>query len=358
MKKLLNLNTKSKVLILVGWILILLAVTIVINLIVISANSKNPYQKYGTKSFDDVLTLSVSMYENRDSSLYESNKANNFETSKYSFVVLVTKPEITGYKTAIKYMRCHMVIETRNGKFLYQDEKKGTISSSSTTKAMSESSRSTYYTFSNILSKSIKNTSTSVEQKDETPKNIFVKLYYTAEIRNTQSNTTEYKEKSIEYKTSVMSNKKLASVGSTREVDSNNKGNIKNSGKEVFDLNILYEKGVTTSTERKYYEDKFDIKVLTNKAMLGTKQVKNMKFEILGKIKNDPNDFDNKFADVVYLGCFYGNLPTVTDLRMISNALDTVYELTEISVYAHITFTNKTEQNVSFKVNTSSLALK
>lgn len=361
MKKILNLNTKTKFLILAGVAIVLLAITMVINLIVVKTNSKNQYEKYGQKSYDDVLTLSVSMYENRDSSLTDTNKSNNFETSRYNFVVLVTKPEKTGYKTAIKYMRCHLIIETKNGKFIYKDDKKGTISSSSTSKAMTESSRSTYYTFSSALSKTIKNASTSVETKDETPKNIYVKLYYRAEIRNTQSNTTEYSEKSIEYQTDVASNKSFSAPKTTREVDltsESTRGNIKNSGSEVFDINVLFEKGVTSSTERKYYEDKFAIKVLTNKINLGTKKVKNAKIELIGKIENDPNDFDDQFSNVIYLACYYGNLPTVTDLRQIDNALDTVYKISEISVRVKITFADNSTQTANFKLNVEKLATK
>lgn len=361
MKKILNLNTKTKVFILIGWIIILLAITMVINLIVVNANSKNQYEKYSKKPYDDILNVSVSMYENRDSSLSEANKDNDLETSKFSFVVFVTKPSVTGYKTTIKYMRCHLIIETKDGKMIYKDDKKGSISSSSTSKAMTESSTSTYYSFANILTKSSKNLSSSIEEKDETPKNIYVKLYYTAEIKNTQSGAITYKEKSIEYQTSVTSNKNIENPKNTREVDttdSSTRGNIKNSGKEVFDLNIIYEKGTTISTDRKYYEDKFDIKLLTNRVNLGTKKVKNIKFEILGTLQNDPSDFDEKFANVVYLGCYYGMLPTVTDLRLISNGLDTVYQLSKINVYANILFTDGTSQKVSFKVNTSDLATK
>lgn len=361
MKKILNLNAKTKFLILVGLVVILLAITMIINLIVVNSNSKSPYEKYGSKSYDDILTVSVSMYENRDSSLVEANQTNNFETSKYNFVVLITKPDKTGYKTAIKYMRCHLIIETKNGKFIYKDDKKGNISSSSTSKAMTESSRSTYYTFTNTLTKTIKNASSSVESKDETPKNIYLKLYYTAEIRNTQSNTTNYQEKTIEYQTSVASNKKLSNPKSTREAeltDSTTKGNIKNTGKEVFDLNILVEKGATLSTERKYYEDKFAIKVLTNRTNLGSKKIKNAKIELIGKLKNDPNDFDDQFVNSVYLACFYGNIPTVTDLRQIDNAIDTIYELSEINVYVKITFTDGSTQNTNFKLNVADLATK
>lgn len=358
MRNLLNANKKTKVLILVGFVLILIAITIIINLITVGINSKNGFEKYGKTAYDDTLTLSVSMYEERDSSKTESNKENAYESSKYSIVAFVTKPSITGYKTSIKYMRFHLAVETNDGTMIYKDEKKGSLSSSST--AMTESSTSTYQNFSKILTKSVKNLS-SVETKDETPKNIYLKLYYIAEIRNTQSGNKTTKENTIEYQTSVMKNTKIASVSSSREVELTNettKGNIKNTGKEVFDLNILYTKAPALSTDRVIHEDELDIKLMTNKINLGTNKVKNMSFEVIGILKNDGQDFDNKFANAVYLGCFYGNLPTSSQLRTISNAIDSLYEMTEIRVFVDIILNNGKTQKTSFLLNTNDLATK
>lgn len=349
MKNLLNANKKTKVIFLVGLVLILLAITIIINLIVVNTSKTNEFEKYGKTSFDDIVTLSVSMYENRDSSKTKDNQSNDFETSKYNFAVFVTKPDVTGYKTKIKYMRCHLTVETINNKLVYEDS----ISTSLT----SESSKYTTFSFSNVLKKTAQNVSTSVENVDETPKKVYVKLYYIAEVRNTQSNESTKKERTIDYQTSITSNTDLKKAKTIREVEDVSSGNIKNTGKEVFDLNVSYTKATTISTDRVQYNDEFVFQLKANKANLGTSKVKNMSFEIIGLLKNDEQDFDEKFANAVYLGCFYGALPTASDLSKITNKIDSIYELKEIRVYVNISFNNNKTYKTSFTLTTDQFGI-
>ncbi len=358
MKNLLNANKKTKVIFLVGLVLILLAITIIINLIVVNTSKTTGFEKYGKTSFDDIVTLSVSMYENRDSSKTKDNQSNDFETSKYNFGVFVTKPDLTGYKTKIKYMRCHLTVETINNKLVYEDSEKGSISTSSTTTAISESSKYTSFSFSNVLKKTSQNASTSVENVDETPKKVYVRLYYIAEVRNTQSNESTKKERTIDYQASITSNTNLKKANTIREVvleENLSSGNIKNTGKEVFDLNVSYTKAPTISTDRVQYNDKFVFQLKANKANLGTSKVKNMSFEMFGLLKNDEQDFDEKFANAVYLGCFYGALPTASDLSKITNEIDSIYELNEIRVYVNISLNNNKSYKTSFTITTDRL---
>lgn len=357
MKNLLNANKKTKVIFLVGLVLILLAITIIINLIVVNASKTNEFEKYGKTSFDDIVTLSVSMYENRDSSKTKDNQSNDFETSKYNFDVFVTKLDVTGYKTKIRYMRCHLTVETINNKLVYKDSEQGSISTSSTSTAISESSKYTPFSFSNVLKKTIQNVSTSVENVDETPKKVYVKLYYIAEVRNTQSNESTKKERTIDYQTSITSNTDLKKAKTIRELDDVSSGNIKNTGKEVFDLNVNYTKAITISTDRVQYNDKFVFQLKANKANLGTSKVKNMSFEIIGLLKNDEQDFDEKFANAVYIGCFYGALPTASDLSKITNEIDSIYELNELRVYVNISFNNNKTYKTSFTLTTDQFGI-
>lgn len=359
MRNLLNANKKTKVIILVGLVLLLAAITIIINLIVVGTNSKNNFEKYGKTPYDDILTVSVSMYENRyTSNDVEEKTSNDYESSKYSVVTFVTKPSQTGYKTLIKYMRFHLAVETNDGTIVYKDEKKGSFSSSSN--AMSESSVSTYQQFSNILVKTVKNASDSIETKDQTPKNIYLKLYYIAEIRNTQSNNKTTKEQTIEYQANVMNNRSVESTKEVREVELTTtndikKNSVKNAGKEVFDLNVKYTKAPAISTDRVTHKDDFEFELITNKINLETNKVKNMSFEIIGMLKNEKKDFDENFANAVYLGCFYGSLPTASSLRTISNKVDSAYELEEIRVFVNIVLSNGKTQKTSFSLKTDKL---
>ena len=83
-----KLTTKAKFLILLGWSVLLLLITILT--IVISSQFKQTtnYDDYGTNPYDEYLTLTVGAYESRLSSLHSDNQKNGLETSKYSFFVL------------------------------------------------------------------------------------------------------------------------------------------------------------------------------------------------------------------------------------------------------------------------------
>lgn len=358
MKNLSKLNPKTKILTLITWTVVLLLLTFLVNGLVVKLTKVDTFADYGTKPYDDTLSLSVGMKEDRKSSLYTSNQNNDMETSKYTFYVYITKPNQVGYTLKVKYMSCHLTVKTENAEYVYKNNDKGDISYTSPSYALRTTQ--TYFTFSNILTKKIKNKTASVTSSDETPQEIYIKLYYYLETTDNKTSNIEKEEKIIEYKTKISNVEKLdyktSDVRKADLTDTSKRGNIETKSNEYFDLNIIYDEGLQTSTDRNYFEDKFTINLNLNTTNLGDKAIKNMKIDLVGKLKNDPSDENEQFSNQVYLASYHGALPKIAEFRKIDATVDTRYQLEEIYVFATITLTNGKKETSAFKINVEDLA--
>lgn len=359
MKLLSKTNTKTKILILIIWTVILVLLTLLVSFLVSQTTKKDVFANFESKPYDDVVSLSVTMKENRVSSIAETNQTNDMETSKYSFVVYLTKTTQVGYSYYFKYLSCHLTVKTQVGEYVYENSKKGNVNSSSTSNSFYNSS--TTFTFNNVLDKKISNKSTSVTTLDETPEEIYVQLYYILNTKDSTTSVLKEEEKIIEYKTKVSNLSKLSynTKDSRTDVKTENeseKGNIESKDNEIFKLNMLYDPGTIVSTERVNYTDDLQMILKANTANLNNKSVNNMSFEIVGKLKNDKSDENNKFVNYVYLGSYYGVLPRTNTITTLKNSIDTIYEMKEIYVFASFTLSDGSKESVKFVINVSDLS--
>ncbi len=350
-----KLTTKAKFLLLLGWTLFLLLITILI--LVLSGQFKNEvsYDKYGTTPYDENITLNVGFYESRKSSFHSSNQSNGLESSNYNFFVFITKHKVDGYNVKIQYLNCQLILKTAEGDFKYETATSGRLDGTST--AISASTTTKQFTFSNALAKKIAKESTSVTDLDQTPTEVYVNIYYTG---NKEDKTTKEKvefEKNLTYKAEISDLEKLDFEDCVEKevvLSGTTSVSLSTTEKDIVGLKITFEESSGTSSDRDYYEDKINFAISLNTKSLGEATLKSVKYEIIGTVDNEKYDRNNQFADKVYLGSFFGYVSGSVTNKAIENTIDVNYNLSELSIFIVVETSEKTIK-LSYKIPVSNL---
>lgn len=350
-----KLTTKAKFLILIGWTIVLLLVTILI--VALSGQFKNEvsYDKYGTTPYDENITLTVGFYETRKSSYHSSNQSNGLESSNYNFFVFITKPKVDGYNVKIQYLNCQLILKTAEGDYKYETATSGRLDGTST--AISASTTTKQFTFTNALAKKIAKESTSVTDLDQTPSEVYVNVYYTG---NKEDKTTKEKvefENNLTYKAEISNLEKLDYDSCVeKEVVSSGTSSVSltTSENDIVGLKVTLEESSGTTSDRDYYEDKINFAISLNTKNLGEATLKSVKYEIIGTVDNEKYDRNDQFVDKVYLGSFYGYVSSTATTKAIDNTLDVNYNLSELSIFIVVETSEKTIK-LSYKIPVSNL---
>ena len=338
-----RLTTKAKFLILLGWTVLLLLVTILVVVLSGSFGSKVSYENYGTTPYDENLTLTLGLYESRQSSYHSNNKSNGLESANYNFFVFITKPKVDGYNVKIQYLNCQLILKTVEGTYKYETATSGRLDGTST--AITASTTTKQFTFSNALAKKISKESTSVTDLNQTPSEVYVNLYYTGSKEDKNTKEVEKFENNILYKVEVSDVNKLdySKCVEKEVVDSGTTSvSLVNTSDDIVGLKITYTESTGTTSEREYYEDKISFVISLNSGNLGDAKLKSVKYEIIGTVDNEKYDRNNQFADKVYLGSFFGYVSGTSTTKTIENSIDVNYNLSELSIFIVIETTEKT----------------
>ena len=297
------------------------------------------------------------MNENRKSTWADStNKANQLETSTNTFDVYITKNKPEGKSVEIRYYNLQLVVKTNSEELVYKTKTRGSLTNETTTAAFSSSRTYRHDEFTNVTSKKIANITESITNIDQTPSEIYVNLYYYAKVTNQDTKEVTYEEKNILYKTTVTEaakviNEELAkkNVISHSEYGAEVVFEEQSSTKLYIDLDAS---SANYSNDNNYNVDEFDIYLLFNAT---DKVIKNIKYELVGKVVNEENDKDDRFKDAVYLGCYYGYLPATSTLPLIATSLDVNYKISMVYVKGVIEYTDGSTVNQNFKVSIDDL---
>ena len=338
-----RLTTKAKFLILLGWTVLLLLVTILVVVLSGCFGPKESYENYGTTPYDENLTLTLGLYESRQSSYHSNNKSNGLESANYNFFVFITKPKVDGYNVKIQYLNCQLILKTVEGAYKYETATSGRLDGTST--AISASTTTKQFTFSNALAKKISKESTSVTDLNQTPSEVYVNLYYTGSKEDKTTKEVVKFENNILYKVEVSDVNKLdySKCVEKEVVDSGTSSvSLVNTTDDIVGLKITYTENSGTTSEREYYEDKISFVISLNSGNLGDAKLKSVKYEIIGTVDNEKYDRNNQFADKVYLGSFFGYVSGTSTTKTIENSIDVNYNLSELSIFIVIETTEKT----------------
>ena len=350
-----KLTTKAKFIILLGWSVLLLLITVLVIVISGQFSSKVSYENYGTTPYDENLTLTVGLYESRKSSYHSSNQSNGLESTNYNFFVFVTKPKVDGYNVKVQYMNCQLILKTINGDYKYETATSGRLDATST--AITASTTTKTFTFSNALAKKVAKESTSVTDLDQTPEEVYVNLYYTFHKEDKTTKEVVKSEHNLTYKVEVKSLEKFEynkTVEKEVVASGTDTVSLVNTENDLVGLKINYDESAGTTSDRDYYEDKIDLSIYVNTDNLKNETIKSIKLDVIGTVDNEKYDRENKFDDKIYLGSFYGYITSSVTMKEINNTLDTNYNLSELNIFIVVETSERTVK-LNYRVPVSKL---
>lgn len=338
--------------------LIILAYTIILFLIVFLVFGKpkaSQFDTYGEKSYDENVSLSMRIIEERKS-LYETYSASN-EKSKEKKLGLNEKStytlEVDAFKLNTSYitnMYVNVVVKTADNKYKY---------ASSGSNSMTSGNFRTTFRLKNFSTKEViekeVGSGSKMKKFDETPKEVYIELKY--KVSPNSSSKSEEKVLKYRFSTLDVSFKKFSKYQTRDILDANateNKDYI-NPSDDVLGIKIRKREAGLTSAISNVQYDEYKIQVVdieknVEKLMLNqdnvanglvaieqptsnnpvVPEITNVKLEIWGKIESK----DKKFSSYVKMYSLYGFVSRYREFAEISGTIDESFNLSEIYVVA------------------------
>lgn len=295
MKFISKINTTTKILILVIYTFLLLAIA---GCVVIKSTKEKDHWEYTEQAFDENLEVGVSMLESRTRSSEEDE--NSRETSKWSVRVHLNARDTS---KKFKNVSVYLTIKTKDGTYIYKEKNTKKEVSMPSINYLSEYSLATKTQKYDSETKTFKNT-------DNSPVQAFLKVHYQVSVTKL-SGDTEYKDYEINYKFDVINfnekdiNKYQHTTVDDRSNDNKSKRIDLKDDNKLFGLNIITKLG-----DNKY--DKFNIYTYYSKETIGKAgiEVKDSHLAVFGKLDNDPHDDTNYMSDYVSMVQYHGILTT------------------------------------------------
>lgn len=296
-----NLSTKAKIFILIGWTLVLTLITVVVTLIVTPKTVLINANDYKTNPNSEYVNISATLTEVRKSSFNSSNASTLGESSTWNLKVRMLKPK-KDISVIAKYLQCLVRVETINGDIIYKEDAKGSLKANGGN-ALLNSATYTDFTFSSIASRSATNAETIELTTDQTPKNIYITLYYVLHI-GTDKVVNEGK---LEYKVENL-DKVEFSTGSKLDTD-------------VVDIEVEDE------------GDHLHTHFAADTNILGEEgEIENAVYQVIAKVKNDPRDSKDLTPNYINIATYFGKIDKTLSLLNVANSLDSNYEIEGIYV--------------------------
>lgn len=325
------------------------------------------YKNYGTQPYDDCLGLSLRVVEERQSkTLIGSNDEKGIhEKANYDLQITVFKLKTSTY---VRNLKLYLAAKTVSGGYRYDDY-------ATYSKAMSAQTYISLTSFNDFSTKEIKELNKNGKTKeflfDETPVEFFIKLTY--QITDSDSdNAKVLSEHVLEYKTSILDFKE------EKEFEKADSRSVKASESNFIDpkedpiklkienYELTKEEAETKNAYRiecrinlpglnKY---KYDKDYLTNNKLKEIElpkaenesdawdvspELKDVKFEVYAKIKND----DSEFSKYVKIYSVYGFFSRFRQLSTLTYSIEKEFTVEEIYVIAEGNIYNGTQK--SFK---------
>lgn len=342
--KFLNASNKIKILALAVFAILIIVFSF---LIINSKNSKDWFNDYTTKPYDENIMAIVRVTETRESEY--ANKTEH-ESAYYNAYFQITK-----LKKGTALSDITVYLSTTN-----KDNVRKSVDNSGDTTKKSVSSSGSYTTliFNKFAVKKLNVTDNKKEKVDEEPENLFIRITYTVEENSNKTShelkytTKIYNSEDINYK--KLDERTLSIVpGKTNTVLNDNET------KEPFDLQITKTAAEKESTEKEIMKDTFKINLGVNISYLSTngidyndnsnKYIPEVNINVFAKV-SELADSGKMFTNYVRLASFSGAL---TNARQISaeNSFDERYDAEEIVVVASYLLANGETKTIQYKLN-------
>ncbi len=314
MKVISKLNTTTKILILVLYVLVLSLITFGVSKINFD---KNVYENYGIVPGDENMGLSIRLKERRTA----PTSSSEIESQYWDFqVYLHLKDQNAIYRNVTIYT----AILRKNGTYKYEEKTASILTGIQNPNNISGSTsdRGIYSSYA-ATSKTITYDSSTEEYtiKDGTPEKIYVKVVYEIFGNNEKKSFTYQCDVINSYDVDFGKYEKTSLTDSYIDLKNNN---------EVLKIKL---RTTLSETDNDVYRFNVEYNPLDENEINKIKDVKLALFLETTNTENDKNDYVNNYIEFVQ---YYGALPYLYTIPQVSTEYNSMFDASNLYVYVEI----------------------
>lgn len=343
MKKILNLNITFKMLVLIIYSLLLLAISAII---VGSVLTEDETKGFGTVGKDEYISVVAKLRETRS----ESNEKER-ATWTISYQVAQQDPSVK-----IQNVRVFTEALTMDDKKVYFE---GSKKDSSSNKQEVNTSKNPFSTYSNI----IKSYSTTTKSNGEL-KIVYTRVLYQVVIGETTTNK-ELKFRFVPHKPENENFNNYTQLNQTISYSDNKQTINLNDTNKYLNLEVVFKQNGQGNGDSPY-TDYIEINVSANESEISVANINatNTSVTVFGKVDNQSTDPDNYFSEYITLFEINGNLVDLnsdkwsesqktglTQFYSTSSNLSKEYNISELYIIYTLTTSNGASTTIRSKVN-------